>query len=158
MAVMAVVSTASSLIAAKQGANAQRAAINDQLQVQYDNQAKQTQAQTNDRLMAARQEDSRIKVASGEAGMSLGSQSIEMALLNNQMSTGLASERVGLNKDIANQANLSEANQMMSKTATASALGAGLQIGLAGAQGALSGRNLKLSRAAASTAAAAKAG
>lgn len=156
MAVAAVATTAVSLVGQQQAADAQRSAIDSQLQQNYTNIAKQQQSQENDQLRASRREESRIKVAAGEAGLSLGSQSIEMMLLDNQMQTGLNSERIGLNTDIQRQNAQAEANHSLSQTATANALGAGLQLGLSGASGYISGSKLQATRAATSASAAAK--
>lgn len=158
MAVVAVATTATSLVAQQQSADAQRAVIEQQLQQNYDNIAKDKQAQENDQLRASRREASRIKVAAGEAGLSLGSQSIETMLLNNQMQTGLNNERIGLNTEAARQNAQGEANRMLSETATPTALGAGLQLGLAAANGYMSGKNLQIKRDSASSTAAKKAG
>nr|WP_127711109.1 hypothetical protein [Novosphingobium umbonatum] len=134
-----------------QSAEAQQAAIRNQQEAASTQIAKQEQAQTNDRLRAARQEDSRIRVAAGEAGLSLGSQSIETMLMNNQMQTGLGVERIGLNADNQNENNTAEANAALSRAATPSALSAGLQLGLSGYQGFKAGENLKLQKSLAST-------
>lgn len=150
LVVSSVASTAASLVGQQQSAEAQRAAIEQQLQLNYDNTAKQQQAQENDQLRASRREESRIKVAAGEAGLSLGSQSIEMMLLDNQMQTGLNTERIGLNTDIQRQNLESDANHMMSQTATASPLGAGLQLGLSGLNGFVMGKSLQAKSAATS--------
>lgn len=158
MAVAAVATTAVSIVGQQEAASAQRAAINSQLDQNYKQIAQQKQAQENDRLRAARQEDSRIRVAAGEAGLSLGSQSIEMMLLNNQMQTGLATERIGLNTEIQRQTAEAEANHALAQTATPSILGAGLQLGLSGVNGYLQGSKLQVQRSSVSAQAATKAG
>ena len=158
MAAVAVVSTATSLVGQQESAAAQQSAINQQLTTNYQQIGKQEQAQTNDRLRSARQEDSRIKVAAGEAGLSLGSQSIETLLLNNQMQTGLSTERTQLNADTQRQNAEAEANHSLAQTSTSSALGAGLQLGLSAANGYFQGSNLQLRKSSVSTAAATKAG
>lgn len=157
IAATAVASSVVSLVGQSQAASAQRDAINQALGQANQQIAQQKQAEENDRLRAARQEDSRIRVAAGEAGLSLGSQSIEMMLLNNQMQTGLADERIGLNADLKRQSALAEAQQQMASTSTPNFLGAGLRVGLAGLDGFIQGKHLQALRDPASKAAAAKA-
>jgi len=147
-----------SVVGQSEAASAQQSAINNQLDQNYKQIALQQQSQENDRLRASRQEDSCIRVAAGEAGLSLGSQSIEMMLLNNQMQTGLASERIGLNTDIQRQNAEAEANHSLSQVAAPTALGAGLQLGLSAANGFIQGQSLQVKRGQASPAAVAKAG
>ena len=158
MTVAAVASTAVSLVGTMQSAEAQQDAIRSQQESAATQVAKQEQAQTNDRLRAARQEDSRIRVAAGEAGLSLGSQSIETMLMNNQMQTGLGSERIGLNADMQQENVSAEANAALARTATPSALSAGLQLGLSGFQGYKAGQNLQLQKSLAAPKAVAQVG
>jgi hypothetical protein len=146
MAVVAVVSTAATVVGEIQAADAQNAAIKQQFQSQQDEIYKQETAELNDRARQARKEQARIKVAAGEAGLQLGG-SVEGLLFDSLMQTGLANERIHLNADSQREASAQEANRMFSQVQKPTLLGAALRIGAAGVQGYAGGSSMQTAAA-----------
>lgn len=132
---LAVATTAVGVVGQIQSANAANKAI----QKQHD--AKQREidltaaAEINDRLRAARREQGRIMVAAGESGLNTSSGAVEALLTDAAMQATLANERSLANRESRKLATTAEANAAMVTKPTA--LGAGLQIALSGANAAL---------------------
>jgi hypothetical protein len=146
LAVVAAAQATASVVSQTKAANAQNAAIAQQTQASYNQEAVAQAAQENDRMRAARKEQARIKVAAGESGLQLGSGSIEAMLLDNQMQTGLANERIALNTSNQMASTQAEANRMYSNVQKPTLLGAGLQIASAEASGYTQGAKLTAER------------
>ena len=148
MMVLGVVSTAVQVVGEIKAAKAQNKAIQTQFQQQQKEISVAETTEINDRQRAARREQARIKVAAGEAGLNIGG-SIESLLMDSLMQNSLHTERTKLNADTQRDASAAEANAMFSRVQKPTILGAGLRIGIAGAQGYYAGKSLKISREAA---------
>jgi hypothetical protein len=131
---LAVATTAVGVVGQIQSANNANAAIKAQLKTK-DHEIDQAATQEiNDRLREARREQGRIMVAAGESGLSTTSGSVEALLTDAEMQATLANETSLANRESRRDAALAEANTNMVSKPTA--LGAGLQIALAGANAA----------------------
>lgn len=146
MAVVAVASTAVSVVSQVQQASAQQKAI----KASQDQQQKQIQtaevADMNDASRAQRKQASRIQVAAGESGLSLGSGSIENMLMDSLAQQNLMNGRISTNAGEQIAGSQAQANSMLAQSAGPSLLGAGLQMGLAGATGYMNGSALQIKR------------
>jgi len=131
LAVAAVAATATSVIGQVQTANAQAKAINNQLAVKKEEINDSATAEVNDRLREARREQGRIMVAAGESGLSLESGAVETLLRDSATQASLSNSRSLANRESRLVAADAEAQRAMPSKPTV--LGAGLQIGLAGA-------------------------
>lgn len=114
LAILGAASAAASVVTQVQSAQAQNKAISNQLQDSYNQNAMQAAAEENDRLRAARKEQSRIKVAAGESGLQL-SGSIEQMLMDSQMQTAIANQRTLTNTELADKSAASQATSMYSQ-------------------------------------------
>lgn len=131
--VTSVASTAAIVVAQTKAANAQAKAINDQLAVTREETRQEAMAQLFDQMRAARREQGRIRTTAGEAGLSLSGGSIEALLLDSAMQMELQGSRTIANMESRHNANVADANSMMSQIQKPTALGAGLQIASAAA-------------------------
>jgi len=127
---IAVASAATSVIGEVQAANANNKAVNAQ-NIQRKKEIDQAAtADINDRLREARREQGRIAAAAGEAGLSLGSGSVEALLLDSAQQAGLANSRSLANRESRKAA--SDAQAQTQITSKPTLLGAALKIGLSG--------------------------
>jgi len=136
-----VAATAVSVVGQTQAAKAQAKAINNANEVKQKQIDQQTTAEINDRLRQARRDRGRILVAAGEAGLNLQSGSVEEMLMDTYQQTELANDRSLANRESAKEAADATAVSQMSNVAQPTLLGAGLQIGLAGATAGVRARN-----------------
>jgi hypothetical protein len=146
LAVVSVVSTAATIATEIQGAQAQNKAIAQELQQQNKQADAQEVAALNQRAREARKEQGRMMVAAGEAGLQLGSGSVESMLLDSAMQQKQADEGIAQNRDNLVQANTSEANRYYSAVQQPSVIGAGLRLVGAGVTGYSQGRINDLSK------------
>lgn len=107
-------------------------AQNTQRKTEIDQAATQ---EINDRLRAMRREQSRIQVAAGESGLSLGSGSVEAQLQDSLMQAKIANDVSLANRESRKLASDAETRSKLQSSTTA--LGAGLKIGLASAGAAI---------------------
>ena len=131
---LAVATTATSVVGQIQSANAANKAI----KAQYKTQLKQIDQQSADeidgRLRQMRREQGRIMVAAGESGLSTESGSVQALLSDAGMQAGLSNQTSLANRESRREAAEAGANASMVSKPTA--LGAGLQIALSGANAA----------------------
>lgn len=120
-----------SIVAQNQQAKAVNKALKQQ-NAQRTKEIDQASAQEiNNRLREMRREQARIQVAAGEAGLSLSSGGVEALLLDSAMQAELANDASLANRESRKRALDAETNASFQARTTT--LGAGLQIGLAGA-------------------------
>lgn len=146
MTILAVTTTAAGIYTANKAADAQEAAIRDQLANLEEESVKTEVAEVNDRLRAMRKEQGRAKAAAGEAGLQLGSGSIETLLKDSLMQTTLGNAGTHLNAGRERRAGRSEANSMLSRIQKDTALGAGLKLASAGVSGWNAGASIQIKR------------
>lgn len=132
LAVAAVATTATSVIGQIQSAKAQTKNIQASLDVKSKQIDQASTAEVNDRLREARREQGRITVAAGESGLNLNSGAVETLLMDSVTQASLSNERSLANRESRRLAADAEAQSLVPSRPTA--LGAGLQIALAGAQ------------------------
>lgn len=130
---VAVVGTGSQMIAQAKMAKAQNKAIKNQLAVNNEEARQEATGELFDQMRATRREQSRIRAAAGEAGLSTTSGNIEALLNDSAMQGGLQGARTLANQESRTRANVAEATSMYSQVEKPTALGAGLQIAAAGA-------------------------
>lgn len=128
---LAIATTAVSVVSQIQSAKAETKAINKANDTRQDEIDKNTSGEINDRLREMRREQGRVTVAAGESGLNLASGSVEALLMDSAMQAELSNDRSYANRESRKKASAAEANAMIPSRPTA--LGAGLQIGLAGA-------------------------
>lgn len=128
---LAIAGTAVGLIQQDQIADQQEEMINRQNAIRQEEIDDATTAEINERLREARRERGRILVAAGEAGLSLSSQSVEGLLMDSAMQAELSRDQSLANRESRKKATAAQAESMLPTRPTA--LGAGLQIGLSGA-------------------------
>ncbi|HEX7857490.1 MAG TPA: hypothetical protein VF503_27730 [Sphingobium sp.] len=126
--VLTVATTAASAIGQMQAAKTQAKAITAQQQVMVEENRKAASTEIFDRMRSARREQGRIRTAAGEAGLSLGSGSVENLLLDSAMQSELSNQRSLANMESRIAAGDAEANSMRSQVQSPTLLGAGLQI------------------------------
>lgn len=148
MTIVAVASTAAGIVGQVQSAKAQQRAIDAQFEQSQKEFAAKASAETNDRLREARREQSRIKVAAGEAGLQLGG-SIDLLLKDSMLQSSMAAGRIQDNqgREVLNAK--AEADSMSSRVERPTLLSAGLQIANSGVSGYERGQSIKINRAAA---------
>lgn len=129
--VMTVASAVGGVVAQTHAANVQASAINSQLETVATENRNSASAEIFDRMRAARREQARIRVAAGEAGLGLSSQSIGQLLLDSAMQSDLANQRTLANRESRDAAARADATSAMSQVHKPTAIGAGLQIGSA---------------------------
>lgn len=144
--ILAVASTAATIYSANRAADAQEAAIRDQLSMLEAESVTTETADVNEHLRAMRKEQARIRVAAGEAGLQLGSGSIETLLKDSMMQTSLAASNTRLNAERDRRAARAEANRGLSGIQKDTFLGAGLKLASAGVSGWSQGSSLQISR------------
>lgn len=144
--ILAVASSAATIYSANKAASAQEAAIREQLALLEEESVKTETADVNEHLRAMRKEQARIRVAAGEAGLQLGSGSIETLLKDSMMQTSLAASNTRLNAERDRRAARAEANSSLSSIQKDTLLGAGLKIASAGVSGYSQGRALQITR------------
>lgn len=125
---IAGVTSAVGVIQSNQMAKATNRALNAQNALRKEEIDEATTAQVNDRLREMRREQSRIMVASGEAGLSLNSGGVEALLLDSAQQAELANDRSLANRESRKLASDAETQANMQSKYTP--LGAGLKIGL----------------------------
>ena len=143
---LAIGAAAFGAVAQVQSANAQAKALNQQLAARDKEINHAASAEINDRLRAARRQQGRILVAAGQSGLSTTSGNVEGLLLDNAVQASLSDERSLANRNNALDAAAAEAQAKMPSKPTI--LGAGLQIGLAGAGAAVQEQQRKAALAA----------
>lgn len=111
-----------------QTASARAKAVSAQQEVMAEENRQATSAEMFDRDRAARREQARIRTAAGEAGLDLGSGSVENLLLDSAMQDSLSNQRSLANMESRIAAGDAEANSMRSQIQSPTLLGAGLQI------------------------------
>lgn len=150
--VIGVVQTGASVIAAGKTAAAQEKAIREQnARVSEENRVKAS-TEMFDQTRAARREQAAIRVAAGEAGLSLNSGSVEALLLDSAAQLEMANSRSIANLESRQSAITAETESMLSQVQKPTLLGAGLQIAGAAASGWSAVQDAKLSKAQASNA------
>lgn len=133
-----------STIAQIQSAKATNKAIRAQHDARQEEIDDAAAAQINERLRQARREQGRIMVAAGESGINTSSPVIDALMLDAQQQAGLANQNTMANRESRKKATTAEANAAMVSKPTL--LGAGLQIGLAGANAYLGARGPRVAR------------
>lgn len=131
---LAVATTAVSVVGQIQSANAANKAIKAQYKARDKQIDQATTQEINDRLRQARREQGRITVAAGESGLNTESGVVNALLQDAAMQATLSNQTSLANRESRKEANRTEANSAMVSKPTA--LGAGLQIALAGANAA----------------------
>ena len=131
---LAVGSTAVGVIGQIHTANAANASIKAQLKTKNHEIDQAATQEVNDRLRQARREMGRIMVAAGESGLSLESGSVKSLEEDAAMQASLSNETSLANRESRKEAATAEANSKIVSKPTA--LGAGIQIALAGASAA----------------------
>lgn len=132
---LAVATTAVSVVGQIQSANNYNKAIEAQHALKQEEIDDKATAEINERMRQARREQGRIMVAAGESGLNTSSPVVEGLLTDAAMQATLANQQSLANREARKRATTAEANAMMKSKPTL--LGAGLQIGLAGANAAL---------------------
>jgi len=145
MTIVAVATSAAGIVGQVQSAKRQQAAIDAQYAQAQKEFAAKASAETNDRLREARREQSRIRVAAGEAGLQLGG-SIDLLLKDSMLQSSLAAGRIQDNQGREIDNARAEADSMSSRIDKPTVLSAGLQIANAGLSGYQRGQSIKLSR------------
>lgn len=141
MAALAVVSTAAQVVTEIKSANHQNKAIAEQLTRSEQEITDKQTAELNDRAREARREQAKIKVAAGEAGLSL-TGSVESLLTDTIMQQGLSAERTNMNAQSETEAARAEANSMWSRVQKPTLFGAGLRIASSGLNGYAAGKSM----------------
>lgn len=134
-AAIGVVSAAASSVAQIKSAKAQTKAIREQQAVVREENRQVATAETFDVMRAARREQAKIRTTAGEAGLSLDSGSVEGLLLDSAMQSELARDRVLANLESRHSAATAEASSALSRIQKPTALGVGLNIATAAADG-----------------------
>jgi len=134
-AVTSVVSTGAEIAAQAHTAKAQAKAINSQLAVTQEESRRAASAELFDQMRATHREEARIRAASGEAGLDIGSASIEGLLADSAMQNSLQGSRTLANMESRNKASMAETVSELSRVQKPTALGAGLQLGTAALNG-----------------------
>lgn len=142
-----VAQTTAGVVAQAKTAKAQAKAINNQLEVTAEENRKQASAELFDQMRASRREQARIRTGAGEAGLSLGSGSVENLLLDSAMQLEFKQDRTLANMESRHNANVAEAESMMSRIQKPTALGAGLQVGASAASAWSGVQNAKIPKA-----------
>jgi len=134
----AVVSTVAAGASARsqiKAAKRQTKAVRAQQAVVAEETRQQASGELFEQMRATRREQGRIRAAAGEAGLSLTSQTIEGLLADSAMQGGLQGSRTIANMESRHAANTAEAAAMLSQIHKPTAIGVGLQVGSAAAEG-----------------------
>jgi hypothetical protein len=134
-AAIGVVSAAASGVAQIKSAKAQTKAIRAQQAVVREENRQVATAETFDLMRASRREQAKIRTTAGEAGLALNSGSVEALLRDSAMQGELARDRVLANLESRHSAATAEASSALSRIQKPTALGVGLNIAAAGAEG-----------------------
>jgi hypothetical protein len=126
---LTVASTGASIIGQAQAAKAQTKAYIAAQETQSEEIRKQQTTEMFDQDRAARREQARIRTASGEAGLSLSSGSVEGLLMDSVTQAEMARDRSLANAESRQLASRSETNSALSNISSPTLLGAGLQLG-----------------------------
>lgn len=129
-----VAGEAASIAAEIKGAKAQTKAIKEQAAVAREETRAEATAELFDNMRAARREAGRTRATAGEAGLDLGSGSVEALLMDSAMQSELKNDRTIANMESRHNSNVAEANSMLSRIQKPTALGAGLRIAATGAK------------------------
>lgn len=148
MVTLAVVGSATSAITEYQSAKNQIASIDQQLAATQKEIRTAEVAEVNDRQRVARQEQARIKVAAGQAGLNI-SGSVAGLLQDSAMQNSLARERTRLNSESQQNAAIAEANSMYSRVERPTILGTGIRIASSAANAYYGGKSIRLQQQAA---------
>jgi hypothetical protein len=132
---LAAATTAVSVVGQIQAANSANKAIKAQHAVQQKQIDQASADEISQRLRQMRREQGRIMVAAGESGLSTESGSVSALLADSAMQAGLSNQTSLANRESRKEAATADANTKFVSKPTA--LGAGLQIGLATAQAGL---------------------
>ncbi len=133
--VLSVATAATSTVAQIKSAKSQTKALNEQAMVVREENRQVATAETFDAMRAARREQARIRTAAGEAGLSLSSGSVEALLRDSAMQGELNRDRILANLESRNTAAQAETASALSRIQKPTALGAGLNIASAAADG-----------------------
>ncbi|MFN3558943.1 MAG: hypothetical protein ACK4UQ_06610 [Brevundimonas sp.] len=144
---LAIASTAASIVTEMKSAKRQNKAIGEAFTAQQAEIGRAQTAEINERQRAAQRERGRIRAAASQAGLQLGSGSIQAMLADSDMQAALSNERTSMNADTRREASAQEANSMYSRVESPSVLGAGLRLASAGANAYFSGQGLQIQRA-----------
>lgn len=155
--VLAVATAATSVVGQVQSARAQEKAIRNQREIVSEENRRAATAELFDQGRAARINQGRTLAAAGEAGLSISSGSVQAMLADIAMQRTLQGDRTIANMESRQAQTDAETNSMLSQTGRPTALGAGLQIGMAGASAFSSARALQIRKEAISDRAAASA-
>lgn len=131
--VVAVASTAASIVQTNTMAKRTEKAINAQAAVQREETRDEATSELFDQMRAARREAGKTRAAAGEAGVNLNSGSIEALLMDSAMQTELKNDRTIANMESRHNQNVTEANAAMSRIEKVSPIQAGIQLAAAGA-------------------------
>lgn len=134
LSLLAMATTAASIATQAVSARNQEKAIEAQTEAAEKETRGAATAELNERQRAARREQSRIKVAAGQAGLNLGG-SVDTLLQDSMMQAGLAGEatRDNMHNRVASQQ--AEASAAYSRIDKPNVLTAGLQMANAGMSG-----------------------
>lgn len=128
-----VATTGASIIAQNKAAKAQTKAIKAQLGVSQEEARAEATSEMFDQMRAARREAGRTRAAAGEAGLSLDSGSVEALLMDSAMQSEFKNDRTLANLESRSNANVAEANSMLSRVQKDNWLTGGLKLAAAGA-------------------------
>jgi hypothetical protein len=134
-AAIAVASAAAGSMAQIKSAKAQTAAINAQQKVVREENRQVASAELFDEMRATRREQAKIRTTAGEAGLSLTSGSVEGLLMDSAMQGEMSRDRVLANLESRNTAAYAETSSALSRIQKPTALGVGLNVANAAAQG-----------------------
>jgi hypothetical protein len=125
---LTVASTAANVFAQAKSAKEQAHAINNQLKVNTEESREQATDELFDQMRATRREQSRIRSAAGEAGLSTDSGNVEDMLMDSAVQGQLKNDRSIANLESREASLQANAESQMSKVQSPTVLGAGLQI------------------------------
>ena len=148
MVTLAVVGSATQAITEYQTAKHQISAIDQQLAATQKEIQTAEVAEVNERQRIARQEQARIKVAAGQAGLNIGG-SVSALLQDSAMQNSLSRERTRLNAETQQNAAIADANSMYSRVQRPTILGTGLRMATSVGSAYYSGKSIRLQQTAA---------
>ena len=132
---LAVASAAAGSVAQIKSAKAQTKAVNEQQMVVREENRQVASADLFDVMRASRREQAKIRTTAGEAGLSLSSGSVENLLMDSAMQGEMSRDRVLANLESRNTAAYAETSSALSRIQKPTALGVGLNVANAAAQG-----------------------
>ena len=128
-----VATEAVGIVSQNKSAKRQEKAIKEQLGVSREETRAEATSELFDSMRAARREAGRTRAAAGEAGLSLDSASVEALLMDSAMQSELRNDRTLANMESRQNANVAEANSMLSRIQHDNWLTGGLKLAAAGA-------------------------